>query len=111
MTGWSVRRLGRVLAIGLPLALAVSMLGQQPVLARTSKSFTPLKPQQERSVPGVDAPGPKARPADPAAAAALHAPPAVTWPAAGSTVVDLGSVMREIDDARADEEARRLRVL
>jgi RIO kinase 1 len=25
--------------------------------------------------------------------------------------VDLGSVMREIDDARADEEARRLRVL
>jgi RIO kinase 1 len=25
--------------------------------------------------------------------------------------VDLGSVMREIDDARADEEARRLRLL
>ncbi|MFI5911660.1 RHS repeat domain-containing protein [Dactylosporangium sp. NPDC051541] len=84
-------RLTRTVAFALPITLALTVVGDGPVMAGPKRD-TPPAVQKLASVPVKTVTGTAGVP-DPAVAAAAHKPPAARFPAAATGVVDLGGAV------------------
>nr|BFE61778.1 RHS repeat-associated core domain-containing protein [Dactylosporangium thailandense] len=82
-------RLTRAVAFALPITLALTVVSDAPALAGPAKEPAAPAVQKTPSVPVRPVTG-SGQAADPAAAAAAHKPPAARFPAAATSLVELG---------------------